>query len=142
MEVIDNRPPVHKGPRKRDVLVGVLVWNLVGTAAGWIAMYEGPVYGGVSIVQALGNSVATLVWCYIDAAERDFKLGPGVRLMALLLGPLALFYYLPISRGFKAGMTALGRAAVFFAVLILLTSVVNIILNLISDRMGLFAGQG
>ena len=138
MEVIDNRPPLNTGWRKRDVLVGVLVWNLVGSIASWIAMYEGPVYAGVSIVQAVGNSVGTLLWCHLDAAERKAELGPGLRLLALLLGPLVLFYYLPKTRGTKDGLKALGRAGVLFAVLIVLTSVVNVVLALIDDRMGLF----
>lgn len=138
MEVIDNRPPVNTGWRKRDVLIGVLVWNLVGTVASWIAMYEGPVYAGVSIVQAVGNSVATLLWCHLDSAERKAELGPGLRLLALLLGPLVLFYYLPKTRGTKDGLKALARAGVLFAVLIVLTSVVNVVLALIDDRMGLF----
>ena len=141
MEVIDNRPPVDTVSRKRDVLVGVLVWNMVATVATWITMYEGPVYAGVTIVQAVGNSFATLLWCYLDAAERDEMLGVGTRLLALLLGPLALIYYLPKTRGLRGGWIALGWALGYFFVLVLATSVVNIIVNLISDRMGIFTAQ-
>ena len=139
MEVIDNRPPVYTVTRKRDVLVGVLVWNLVATVATWIATGSGPVYDGVAIFQAVGNTVATLIWCHIDAIERGVTLGLGFRLLTILLGPLTLFYYLPQSRGFKEGMKALGRAVLLFLALIILTSLVNIILALVSDRMGLFA---
>jgi hypothetical protein len=124
---------------KRDVLFAALVWNVVATIAVWISTGDGPVYAGVAIFQTVGNSVATLVWCHIDAVEHGVTLGPGFRLLILLFGPLIFFYYMPKSRGFKGGVIAIGRACGFLVVLILVTSMVNIVLALISDRMGLFA---
>ncbi|HMJ08524.1 MAG TPA: hypothetical protein VK468_05940 [Pyrinomonadaceae bacterium] len=138
MEVIDNRPPRFTVSRKRDVLVGVVVWNVVGTIASWIATGSGPVYSGVIIFQAVGNTVATLIWCHIDAAERGIKLGPGFRLLAILLGPLSLIYYLPRYHGFKPGLIALCRAFGFIVATIIFLTLVNVVLALISDRMGLF----
>jgi hypothetical protein len=141
MDDFDELPSPSTASRKQDVLVGVLVWNMVATVAAWITFYEGPIYGGVTIVQAVGNSFATLLWCHLDAAERNEVLALGARILALLLGPLALIYYLPKTRGIRGGWTALGWALAYFFVLVIATSVVNIIVNLISDRIGLFTAK-
>ena len=138
MEATGERPPAYTASKKRDVLIGALVWNAVGTIATWIATGAGPVYEGVAIVQAVGNAVATLLWCHIDAAEHDIKLGPGFRLLVIFLSPLALIYYLFRSRGFRQGLVAIARAIAFVFALAAMMVVIEIALAPVSDRMGVF----
>jgi len=138
METIDTAGAVYTVSKKRNVLIGVLIWNVAGTLAAWLAAPSMDLMSAISIFHAVGNTVATLVWCHIDARERNVILGPGFRLLTILLGPLTLLYYLPRSRGIKRGLIALCWATGFILLGLIVVTISNLLLALISDPFGIF----
>jgi hypothetical protein len=135
-DIIES-PAVYKANSKRNVLIAITALVVASSIAGWLAVVSEPVYSAVAIFTALGYTVGTLIWCHIDARERGISLGPGFRFLAILLGPLALIYYLFRSRGFARGFIAVGWMLAFVVILFVVNIVVNVVLALISDRLGL-----
>ncbi len=136
--ILETSPPEYKAKSKRNLLIGVLILTVVSTFALWLAVFSEPVSGAVNIFAGLGYTVAILICCHIDAREGDIPLGPGFRIFVILLGPIALTYYLFRSRGLKRGFVSLGLVLAFFLLIFILQTTVNLILALISDRLGLF----
>lgn len=132
----ENVPSNERG--KLNILIGILVLTVVSTIASWLASNNEPLYGAITIFSAVGYAVGVLLWCQIDSRERDIPLGPGFRILVLLIAILAVPYYLFQSRGFKKGMISLGFALVFFLLIILVGSITNLILALFDDRLGIF----
>ena len=138
MEQTLENQPIYKANNKRNVLIGILVLSVASNFAQWLAVVSEPLYSAVSILTAIGYTVGTLIWCHIDAQERNINLGPGFRILLIVLGPIALIYYLFKSRGFFRGFISLGWMTAFFVLILLLNMITSLILALISDRLGLF----
>jgi hypothetical protein len=87
----------------------------------------------------VGYVVALILWIHADARERNIPLSAGFRLAVIFLGLFTLTYYLFRSRGFKGGFISIGWLLLYFIALLVLSIIVNIVLALISDRLGMFA---
>lgn len=86
MEQTLENQPIYKANNKRNVLIGILVLSVASNFAQWLAVVSEPLYSAVSILTAIGYTVGTLIWCHIDAQERNINLGPGFRILLIVLG--------------------------------------------------------
>src|ERR1051325_7044918 len=55
----------------------------------------------ISFCLWIGNTTLMVVWCYWDSLQRHQRLPKFFRLASVLLGVIALYYYLVKSRGMK-----------------------------------------
>ena len=136
MDHTSNSQSVYKASNKRNILIGGVLLNIVGQIALQIAL-RGTVeaYQLISIILAVGNTVAMLLWCHADARERDIKLGAGFRIFIILLGPITLIYYLFRSRGLKNGFIAIGWMILYFILVYVVTIATNLIFIFIYNRL-------
>ncbi len=133
-----NTPNEYKASNKRNVLCAILALAVGSTLVDWMAAGSMIVYQVTSIFTAIGYVVGTLIWCHIDARDRNVPLGQGFRILVILLGPIALIYYLFKSRGFTRGIISVAWMVGFILTIFVIATIENIILALISDRLGLF----
>jgi hypothetical protein len=131
--------PEYKAHNKRNILIGIGVLSVVTLIAKWLAVSSEAAYGAVSILSTVGFVVGMILWVHADAWERNMRLSRGFKIALILLGIFTLIYYLFKSRGFVAGIIAVGWLFLYIAALFILNAIVNVVLALISDRLGIFA---
>jgi hypothetical protein len=132
MESAYRRVSPYSSVNKRNILIGAVLWNVASDICLWAGGFSQQVGGLVLLIFAVGNAVAILLWCHQDATEYGVKLGPGFRILTILLGPIALVYYLFKSRGFVRGLVATGYAALYFLGIIAANFLVNFGIALVS----------
>ena len=135
MDHTSTSRPVYKASNKRNILIFGVLLNVAGQIALTIAGGSLPAYQLISILLTIGIAVAMLLWCHADARERDIKLGPGFRILIILLGPIAVIYYLFRSRGLKKGFIALGWMILYFILVYVIVIAANIIFLIIYNRL-------
>jgi hypothetical protein len=106
-----------------------VLWALVGF---WLmmAVADGLIKPGgiwnllINLATAVGSAVLTFIWCRYDSSQRGFRLGAGIRILIILIGPLALMFYLASSRSPRAALKAIGLTIVFFVALLVMSFLV------------------
>lgn len=131
-------PPIYNVKSKRNILVAIVIVYAASFFATWLFASSQLAYQLISIFTTIGISVAILMWCTIDAQQRGIKLGPGFRILVVLLAAFALTYYFFKSRGAKRGLISLLKAVAFGIALIIVGMVMDLLLALIDDRLGYF----
>jgi hypothetical protein len=132
-------PAEYKADNKRNIIIGIAVWTAVSVVADWIAVESETAYRLSTILSGIGYVVGLILWVHADARKRNIPLSAGFRIAAIIFGFFALIYYLFRSRGFSGGFISIGWLLLYIVALLVLSIIVNIVLALISDRLGLFA---
>jgi len=116
-------PPILK--LKKRLVVGAAVAFACGLGVpAALVPDHGPGDFAMTLVTALGSGVLVLLWCHYDSRQHNQPLGPGFRWLVILLGPLALLFYLFKSRGVKGAWPAIGAAVALLAGLVVMEAVV------------------
>ena len=117
--------PGHNSPitDKRTILyiyipvlafVSLLVDMILGT---------NQIVGVFDLAAGIALNVLGLMWAKIDAAERRYELSPHFTLAVVLLGFVAIIYYLFKSRGFEKGLAATGLMVLYFIGLVVIIGI-------------------
>lgn len=131
-------PPIYNVKSKRNILVAIVIVYAASFFATWLFASSQLAYQLISIFTTIAISVAILMWCNIDAQQRGIKLGPGFRILVVLLAAFALTYYFFKSRGAKRGLISLLKAVAFGIALIIVGMGMDLLLALVDDRLGYF----
>ena len=100
--------PVNYPRQKIVVLIGLTLFWFVNGLFSLIAPQLGIAAGIIFLLSALGWGIGIFYWCMIDAKERGDELSGSEKVVIVLLGFLALIWYLFHTRGAKGGFKALG----------------------------------
>lgn len=134
MENFDPTSSSDYRNKKRNVIFGAVIFNILTNIVALRYESNSSVEQILLFVSMLGTGFCILLWCSLDTAERNEKLGAGFRFLLVLFGIFALIVYLFKSRGFKRGLTAFGYLLLVFVVYVILSAIVLTVLELIFKR--------
>jgi hypothetical protein len=132
MDNPDNNSQALYSENTWNVMLAVLAITIFSVIALGIAVNNEPLYNGIKLVATIAYGVAMLVWCTVDSRERGIELGYGFRIFIVLLGVLALIFYLFKTRGLKGGFVSIGYAFLFFLATIFISSIVAMVFNVLT----------
>ena len=114
------------------VLIGISLFWFLSTLVSVVIAPSGPVSVVILVLTSIGWGFGILLWCRIDANERGYELSSGEKIGIVLLGALALIWYLFHTRGAKGGFKSLGWLLLYVVTtFIVLTVIVTIILMIL-----------
>ena len=137
-EVIDRSPDGVADDKRKAIIAFILVF-FADTIARWvIGLGNQPAEVILALFTLIGTSLAVLFWCKADARYRNFETGKFFPLAIIILGFLALLWYLFRARGVGGGLTAAGKGFLLLLAVAFTSAFIEFALAfLIEDRTGL-----
>lgn len=95
----------------------------------------------IDIFLTLGLNIFAFAWCRNDAGERGYKLHRFFSYAVVILGTLALLYYLFRSRGFRRGLVSTGWLVLYVILCFGISMIIAAALVLIAVFAGVVPGE-
>ncbi len=108
-DVEDQESPDYAG-KKRLIVILLLVYSVISGSLSYFIPEEDRLLDYLSILPTL---FLAFYWCTTDAAERDYEIGVGTKLLLILLLGIGLPVYLLQTRGLS-GFKSIGWALLLF----------------------------
>ena len=99
VENTESEQPIVYAAKKRRVVMLLLVYSaILGILFCFLPEEDTP----IDFIVTLPLLILAISWCFTDAAERDHRIGPRMRLLLILLFIVGLPIYLFQTRGIGA----------------------------------------
>lgn len=137
-EIVDRSPDGVADDKRKAIIAFILIY-FADTVARWaIGLGNQPAEVILALFTFIGTSLAVLYWCRADARYRGFETGRFFPLAIIILGFLALLWYLFRTRGAVGGLAIAGKGLLLLLAVAFSSVFLEFILAFfIEDRTGL-----
>lgn len=95
----------------------------------------------VDVMGTLGLNILAFAWCRIDSRERGYKLHRYFSYAVVILGTLALLYYLFRSRGFRRGLVSTGWLVLYILLCLVAALIVATVILVVLAVIGVMPSK-
>jgi hypothetical protein len=95
----------------------------------------------VNVLLTLGLNIFAFVWCRIDGRERNYKFHQLFPVAVIILGLVAVLYYLFRSRGFSGGLVSTGWLLLYMAACFVMVTIVGVIMLIVLASTGVISPE-
>ena len=95
----------------------------------------------VNVLLTLGLNIFAFVWCRIDGRERTYEFHQLFPVAVIILGLVAVLYYLFRSRGLQGGLISTGWLLLYMAVCFVMITIVGVIVLIVLALTGVISPE-